>query len=311
MNPMARGGGFQFFPPFIKFLLISNVAVFAVTGLFGVGMTFNGMPLTDFINRTFALQPLDSGSFGPWQVVTSQFLHKDLAHIFFNMFALWMFGIELENIWGSKRFATFYLVSGIFASVAHLIVPPLISGVATSAVGASGSIMGVLLAFGMTFPSRPIMVFPLFFPIKAKYFVMIYASIDLIGGLFNSQDGIGHFAHLGGALGGFLLLRFGGPLFRLVDNTATGSMRREQRVVDARYRDLDDSNIVVLDDERTPVRTEAPPRQVTRTPTKFIVDGRPITQEEIDEILDRIKDHGYHSLSESDKRILFEVSKQM
>lgn len=308
---MARGGGFRFFPPFIKFLLFSNVAVFAVTALFAVGMTFDGLPLKDVITRIFALQPLESGLFRPWQVVTYQFLHGGVSHIFFNMFALWMFGQELENIWGSKRFATYYLVSGIVAAITHLIVSPMLDTTLLPTVGASGSIMGVLLAFGLTFPNRPVLMFPIFFPIPAKFFVLIYAGLDLINGFMNTSDGIAHFAHLGGALGGFLLLRFGGPLFRLVDKAATGSMRREERVVDARYRDLDDSNIVVLDDDRTPVRTEAPPRQVTRTPTKFIVDGRPITQEEIDEILDRIKDHGYHSLSESDKRILFEVSKQM
>jgi len=167
----------------------------------------------------------------------------------------------------------------------------------------------VLLAFGLTFPTRPVMMFPIFFPIPARIFVMIYAGIDLLSGLMNTSDGVAHFAHLGGALGGFLLLKFGEPLFRFIDRKSgprPTRLRDEDNIIEAEFRDLPSRY-----ERREVVTSTAPPPPKTTTPTRFVVDGAPITQEMIDEILDKISQAGYHSLTEKEKRVLFEVSRQL
>ncbi|MFM8473017.1 MAG: rhomboid family intramembrane serine protease, partial [Candidatus Kapaibacterium sp.] len=200
--------GFQSYslvPPAIKMLIAVNVIVFVVDALILPGLSFNGDSLSDMFQRTFALMPSGSEMFYPyWQLVTYQFLHGGLGHLFFNMLALWMFGSELEQLWGSSRFLIYYLLSGIGGGLLHLAIEP---GAPT--VGASGAIMGVLVGFGMTFPDRPVMMFPLFIPIPARIFVIIYALIDLYAGFSSSSDGVAHFAHIGGAVAGVLLLKFG------------------------------------------------------------------------------------------------------
>lgn len=306
---MPSGRGFAFFPPFIRFLLFANVGIFLLTSMFLLGMTVGGIPLDEVIIRWFALLPLDNG-FMPWQLITYQFLHGGFMHLFFNMFALWMFGMELENIWGTKRFAIYYLLCGVVAGLVHLFVSPMLKPVLGPTVGASGSIFGVLLAFGMTFPDRPIMMFPIFFPIPARYFVMIYAGIELFVGISNTSDNVAHFAHLGGALGGFLLLKFGEPLMSFLEriggkSKGPRSKRREPELVEVEYRDVPSYR-----PSPPPAQPQAPKR-TTITPTRFQIDGEPITQEQIDEILDKISQFGYHNLSEREKRILFEVSKQL
>lgn len=296
------------FPPFIKFLLIANVAVFVVENLFLAGLTYGGTRLDVLMMQWFALMPIDDG-FLPWQLVSYQFMHGSIGHLFFNMLALWMFGMELEHLWGTKRFAMYYLLAGIAAGATHIGVSMLMGNGAPT-VGASGSIMGVLLAFGLTFPTRPVMMFPIFFPIPARIFVMLYAGLDLVMGVMNTNDGVAHFAHLGGALGGWLLLRFGAPLFKLVDNSS-GSMPRGLRddAIDVEYRDV--PRQAVRYDYQSQPTPAAPPPVRSATPTRFVVDGEAISQEAIDEILDKISQAGYHSLTEHEKRILFEVSRQI
>jgi membrane associated rhomboid family serine protease len=134
------------------------------------------------------------------------FSHGSIGHIFFNMFALFMFGKTLENVWGPKRFLNFYLLSGIGAAVVHLAVQYYMGGYAP-AVGASGAVMGVLVAFAYLFPNTELFILFIPFPIKAKWAVIGYVLIDLFGGIANvSGDNIAHFAHLGGALTGFILV---------------------------------------------------------------------------------------------------------
>ncbi|MFN5377205.1 MAG: rhomboid family intramembrane serine protease [Ignavibacteria bacterium] len=295
------------FPPVIKFLLACNVIVFIIYSLFLQGMTFGGIPVDQVVMENFALWPAGSGSFFPWQLLSYQFMHGGISHLLFNMLALWMFGVELEYIWGSRKFATYYILSGVAAGVVHLVVTPLLGGGLAPTIGASGSIMGVLLAFGMTFPDRPIMMFPLFFPIPARIFVMIYAGFDLISGLFNAGDGVAHFAHLGGALGGFLLIKFGEPLFRKIEGSQySGSQTRRPNIIDADFRDVPQTPRYDYQAPTQPQRETQP-----QTPTKFVVDGQPISQEQIDQILDKISKGGYHGLSEREKNILFEVSRQL
>lgn len=300
------------FPPFIRFLLIANVVVFVVENLFLAGLTYGGTRLDTLMMQWFALMPIDSG-FLPWQLVSYQFMHGSIGHLFFNMLALWMFGMELEHLWGTRRFATYYLLSGIAAGATHILINTLMGGPGAPTVGASGSIMGVLLAFGLTFPTRPVMMFPIFFPIPARIFVMLYAGLDLVMGIMNTNDGVAHFAHLGGALGGWLLLRFGAPLFRLVDDQSGAMPRglRDEDAIDVEYRDVPRQRVRYDYQNETTTAPPPPAAPRTVTPTRFVVDGEAITQEAIDEILDKISQAGYHSLTEHEKRILFEVSRQL
>jgi membrane associated rhomboid family serine protease len=136
------------------------------------------------------------------------FTHGGFSHILFNMFSLWMFGKILETVWGGKRFLLFYLISGIGAAAAHLAVQYFMGGEGP-AVGASGAIMGVLVAFGYLFPNTELFILFIPFPIKAKWVVIGYIAIDLFSGVARfSGDNIAHFAHLGGALTGFILVLF-------------------------------------------------------------------------------------------------------
>lgn len=317
MAPMFQAGrGFSVFPPFIKFLLFANVGIFLFTGMFSMGFTFQGVPLSDAVMQWLALWPVGDG-FWPWQLVTYQYLHGSFGHLFFNMLALWMFGMELENIWGTKRFAVYYTLSGIAAGLVHMAITPLLGSLLGPTIGASGSVMGVLLAFGLIFPDRPVMMFPIFFPIPARIFVLLYAGLDLVLGVANASDGVAHFAHLGGALGGFLLLKFGEPLWNLLDRNgsrgySTSSFHREAEIHDVEYRDVGRSPQVRYEWRGEAEPADQPPAaEPAATYTKFMVDGERITQEEIDAILDKISQAGYHSLTEHEKNILFQVSKQL
>jgi membrane associated rhomboid family serine protease len=211
------------FPPVVKNLMIVNVLVFLAQ------MTFQNSE-TIHLENWLALHDVRSVYFKPHQLVTHMFLHGDTGHILFNMFALWMFGQTLENVWGAKRFLIFYVVSGLGAAILHLgvlyfelqpvwdlvngmtaeqkaeiIESPLFKGNAAT-LGASGAVFGCLAAFGYLFPNTMVYVYFLV-PIKAKWFVLIYAGIELWMGIRNSAgDNIAHFAHLGGALTGFILV---------------------------------------------------------------------------------------------------------
>lgn len=182
-------------PPITQALLLINVAAFCVDYFVGPWFT-----------QLLALWPLGHG-FLPWQIVTYAFLHGSIGHLFFNMLGLWMFGAELERLWGPKRFIQFYAASVLAAAATQLVTTSL-TGSVYPTVGASGGLFGLLLAFGMLFPDRIIM--PLFppIPMKAKIFVALYGGLELFLGFTGSGAGVAHFAHLGGMLGGFLVLRY-------------------------------------------------------------------------------------------------------
>jgi membrane associated rhomboid family serine protease len=190
-------------PPVTQALLLINVAAFCIDYFFGPGFTL-----------LFGLWPLGHG-FLPWQVVSYAFLHGSIAHLFFNMLGLWMFGAELERVWGTKRFVQFYFASVLTAAATQLLVTGLMGSVYPT-VGASGGLFGLLLAFGMMFPNRIIM--PLFppIPMKARTFVAVFGGLELLFGVTGTVSGVAHFAHLGGMLGGFLMIRYwrGQPPFR-------------------------------------------------------------------------------------------------
>ena len=207
-------------PAVTKNLLIINVLCF-----FGgiVGRRY-GMDLNEMLGLHFFM----ASDFKLFQLVTYMFMHADFQHVFFNMFAVWMFGRTLEMVLGPKRFLTYYMVCGIGAGLVQEVVQYIeyattlsnYSGVDTglavipmeeylnmmTTVGASGAVYGILLAFGMLFPNSQMFVFPIPFPIKAKFFVIGYAVIELLSGLGASGDGIAHFAHLGGMIFGFFMI---------------------------------------------------------------------------------------------------------
>lgn len=183
-------------PPVTQALLLINVAMFCIDLFLG-----------PWFARLLALWPVGTGLFMPWQLGTYSFLHGGIGHLFFNMLGLWMFGSELERLWGPKRYLQFYFASVLTAALAQLVFAAVL-GSPNPTVGASGGLFGLLLAFGMLFPNRTIM--PLFppIPMKAKVFVALFGGLELLLGVFGSSTGIAHFAHLGGMLGGFLMIRF-------------------------------------------------------------------------------------------------------
>jgi membrane associated rhomboid family serine protease len=180
-------------PPVTQALLLSCVAAFCLD-LF--------LPLSQW----FALWPLASGRFMPWQVISYAFLHGDTLHLFFNMLGLWMFGQELERLWGRNRYIQFIVASVLAAAAAQLVIT-FLAGSRVPTVGASGALYGMLLAYGMLFPNRIIM--PLFppIPMKARTFVIVFGVLELVMGL-SGRTGVAHFAHLGGMLGGWLMIKY-------------------------------------------------------------------------------------------------------
>jgi membrane associated rhomboid family serine protease len=241
-------GGFSGIPPVVKNLLIINIAAFIIS-LFTKGM----------MQQFLGLYAVGSPLFEPYQVVSHMFMHGSFMHVFFNMFALWMFGTALERVWGPQKFFLFYVICGLGAALIHEgylfyqmnnleqtmlefgVVPDevqaaimegrgraeiqfnqLVSRTGISfetlqdyyflnvvpTVGASGAVMGILLGFGMLFPNTELMLIFFPVPIKAKYFVILYAILELVLGFSRIPgDNVAHFAHLGGMLFGFILIK--------------------------------------------------------------------------------------------------------
>ncbi len=182
-------------PPTVLNLLIINCLGLMASTLFPM------------LNYWLGLHPVQSHGFMPYQVITYMFLHGDLSHLFFNMFALWMFGRTLEYELGSKRFLIYYMVCGVGAGLLQLAIGLLYPYSLT--VGASGAVFGLLLAFGVMHPNSVIMLLIPPIPIKAKWFVVLYGALELYLGWRNSPgDNVAHFAHLGGMLWGFMLLSY-------------------------------------------------------------------------------------------------------
>ena len=193
-----RRFGTQVTPPVVKNLIIINLLML---------MACRMLPIGHELQALCALYPAGTPHFHSWQVITYMFLHADFSHLFFNMFALWMFGRTLEYELSSKRFLTYYMACGIGAALIQLLVCWL-EGSYVMTVGASGAVFGILLAFGMMHPNNIIMLMIPPIPIKAKWFVVIYGVVELLAGVSGRMDNVAHFAHLGGMIWGFLLLKY-------------------------------------------------------------------------------------------------------
>ena len=220
---LYRPSKFSFLPTVVKNILIINGLLYLA--MITIKQVYR-IDITDYLG----LHYFSASAFKPHQLITYMFMHSfDLNHIFFNMFALWMFGVALENHWGAKRFFIYYMITGIgagliqnlvtYVEIKHIIDA---TGVSISSinpaeiqrlynsfvtVGASGAVFGILLAFGMTFPNQLIYIYFLI-PLKAKYFVILYGAAELFFGVSGYQSGVAHFAHLGGMLFGILLILY-------------------------------------------------------------------------------------------------------
>ncbi len=194
------GGGGRGFTGAVKALIIANGIVFALQILDGIagGGSFV---------RSFGLSPYSvTHDFFVWQLVTYIFLHGSFIHILFNMFALWMFGGELERSWGGREFVRFFFICGVGAGISSVMMEP-DSTIPT--IGASGAVYGILLAYGLLFPNRTILMIPFMIPVKVKYYVMFIGGMAFYLSFSGGGGGVAHIAHLGGMVFGFLYLRWG------------------------------------------------------------------------------------------------------
>ncbi len=361
-NGQIGMGGFNILPAGVKNLLIINTLLYFAT------VVFARAHICD-LNQWLGLHYFIAPDFKPWQFITYMFMHGNFGHLFFNMFALWMFGAAVENAWGTKKFLIYYLITGIGAALTHygityaevaptlslvdqfvsspsletyrylvenntvaqlqqpfqnnLMVlqnnPASLNDLVTATlniqnsylnsfvlIGASGAIYGILLAFGMMFPNNLIFIYFLF-PIKAKWFVLIFGLLELVYGVLGTADGVAHFAHFGGMVFGLILIL----LWR----------KHERQNSQQNYYNFNDSRDVDRSHWRWPFQKK---ENATSKKSKYYVStesGRPLSDEDfnarrqaekerIDQILDKISQKGYDALSAEEKELLFHYSQK-
>lgn len=292
-------------------LLILNVLMFLVTLMYGTDAS-GGFILNDILGLHFFM----ASDFHVYQLFTYMFMHGGWGHIFFNMFALWMFGMVVERVWGPKKFLFYYISCGLGAGLMQELAQygtylvenlPAYQYVVTeygqriamgnylnlwTTVGASGAVYGILLAFGMIFPEERIFIFPLPVPIKGKWFVLLYAGIELVSAFASQGDGVAHLAHLGGMLFGFLMI-----LYWKKHPTAGYGRSNGERIFDSMRAKWE---------QRTHKKSG---NTAARTDSDQDYNARKKKdQEEIDHILDKIRKSGYDSLTSEEKQKLFDHS---
>ena len=297
-------------PSITKNLLIINVLAFFATWVFEK----QGLDLT----ATFGLHFFMAKDFSFYQLVTYLFMHGSFMHLFFNMFAVWMFGTVMERVWVPKRFLIYYLVCGIGAGIiqegvqyinyanenlaAYDFVMTSSGRITTEAylnlwttVGASGAVYAILLAFGMTFPNERMFIIPFPFPIKAKWLIGGYIVIEVWSALNTPGDGIAHMAHLGGMLFGFLLIRYWRkhPNIEQRFNGQNGFFQQMKKQYENKRR----NTFHYQPSTETPRWEEHKEKEEDSA-----------RQAEIDAILDKIRKSGYDSLTKEEKKKLFEQS---
>lgn len=299
-------------PVITKNLLIINVLAFLLSEVLGKGMV---------LNNIFGLHFWLAPDFQIYQLFTYMFMHAGFSHLFFNMFALWMFGCVVERVWGPRKFLLYYLVCGVGAglfqeaaqfcsfmiktsevlpgydimTVAHLYGEQLNTW---TTVGASGAIYAILLAFGMIFPEERIFIFPLPVPIKAKWFVLLYAGIELTQALASPGDGVAHLAHLGGMAFGFFLIRY----WKRNPNSRYNRNGGQQFFDSLRssWQQRKGSNGFGSS------TTSANGSTSSSNPDWDYNARKKAQQAEVDRILDKIRRNGYDSLTKEEKQTLFD-----
>ena len=298
-----------------KNLLIVNFLAFAATWV----LELRGIDLTQLLGLHFFL----ASDFQIYQFFTYMFLHGGFTHIFFNMFALWMFGSVIERVWGPKKFIFYYIVCGIGAGITQELVQYAtytIEGISAyqyvsaggvqmttdahinlwTTIGASGAVYGILLAFGMIFPNERLFIIPFPFPIKAKWLIVGYIAIELFSAMTGPGDGVAHMAHLGGMLFGFLLIRY---WQKHPDSSQGFGRSRGQEFFENMKRRYDQrqQQSSHMKAEQTDPRRESDEEYNAR---------KRKNQEEVDAILDKIRKSGYDSLTKEEKKKLFDQSRE-
>ncbi len=301
-------------PSMTKNLLIVNFLAFVATWV----LQTRGIDLASLFGLHFFL----ASDFHIYQFFTYMFLHGGFAHIFFNMFALWMFGSVIERVWGPKKFLFYYIVCGIGAGIIQELVQYAdytIQGISAyqyvnaggvqmttgayinlwTTIGASGAVYGILLAFGMIFPNERLFIIPFPFPIKAKWLIVGYIGIELFSAMSGPGDGVAHMAHLGGMLFGYLLIRY---WQKHPDSSQNFGRYQGQEFFDnLRHRYEQHRQHPKMKAEHTNPRTESDEEYNAR---------KHKNQEEIDAILDKIRKSGYDSLTKEEKQKLFDQSRE-
>ena len=300
-------------PVVTKNLLLVNIIAFVATWM----LQLRGLDLNELLGLHFFM----AADFQAWQLVTYMFLHSGFTHILFNMFALWMFGVVIENVWGPKKFLFYYISCGVGAGIMQEIaqffsfyftisaqdptvgfgelfaighqLSTQLNGWTT--IGASGAVYAILLAFGMIFPNERIFIFPLPIPIKAKWFVMFYVAIELFSAMSSSGDNVAHMAHLGGMLFGYLMIRYWN------NHPTAGYGRSNGRQFFDRLKE----NF----EKRSQTRMKVHKGGASDREDDWEFNARKKqNQEEIDRILDKIRRSGYDSLTKEEKQKLFDSS---
>ena len=299
-------------PTITKNLLIINVLAFLATLVI---QSSSGIDLNNILGLHF----FRASEFRIYQLVTYMFMHGGFAHLFFNMFALWMFGVVVEGVWGPRKFLFYYIACGIGAGLmqelaqfveiylqlnaqaplgvgdAFVVMGQLanqLNGLTT--VGASGAIYAILLAFGMIFPENKIFIFPI--PIKAKWFVMGYAALELYQAMAGTGGNVAHLAHLGGMIFGFFMIRYWQrhPSHNFSQRRSTNAFERMKNFYEKHHQPTPES-----------------PREETRAESDWDYNARrKAEQDEVDRILDKIRKSGYDSLTREEKQRLFDQSKR-
>lgn len=300
-----------------KNLLIVNFLTFVATWV----LQLRGIDLTQLLGLHFFL----ASDFHFYQFFTYMFLHGGFTHIFFNMFALWMFGAVIERVWGPRKFIFYYICCGVGAGVAQELVQYVnysIEGLAAyqyvnaggvqmttdayinlwTTIGASGAVYAILLAFGMIFPNERLFIIPFPFPIKAKWLVAGYIVIELFSAMSGPGDGVAHMAHLGGMLFGFLLIRY---WQKHPDSSQRFGRSRGQEFFESMKRRYDQRQ---RNQHNTRMQAEEMQRR-RETDQEYNARQRQ-NQEEVDAILDKIRKSGYDSLTKEEKKKLFDQSRE-
>jgi len=298
-------------PTVTKNLLIINGIMFIATFVF----ERMGISLTDMLGLHFFV----ASDFHIYQLFTYMFMHANIAHIFFNMFALWMFGMVIERTWGPQKFLFYYITCGIGAGltqeVSQLIYFCSATGISSidmfnqvaaaystglngwTTIGASGAVYAILMAFGMIYPEERLFIFPLPIPIKAKWFVLFYIVIELLSAMGSSGDNVAHFAHLGGMLFGFLIIRYWRKHPNSYEDTMWGESNGSQFF----------ENLKKNWEKRKKKSADNIFGGNGNKDWEYNANMKK-QQEEIDRILDKIRRSGYDSLTDEEKKKLFDNS---
>ena len=296
----SGGSGFSIGPraltPAIKNIIIANVAVFLFMNLLGSGVGI-------FVHYLGLNPELVLTRLMIWQPFTYMFLHGGAMHLFMNMLILWLFGTELEMLWGQREFYRFYFITGIGAGLFSVV--PYFIGVLTQGasfapviIGASGAIYGILLAFALTWPNRTVYLY-FIMPMKVKYLMLIMGIITFLS--VGNQDGVSHLTHLGGLLVAWLYLRFHGNYQNLNFNLKQDFSRIIDKIKNIRFEQEGDQP------------TSSRPKHQGKNSGWHKVENNPIpnpdrTRSELDRLLDKINRVGYEQLSDAEKKRLYELS---